>query len=352
MDNNLRGTIASRPSPARDVSGPFPGEINYARSSVESTATPQGQGDGDLWNQVVKGAQKSQEKYGIPASLTLAQFFQETGGGNHYVGNNLFGIKGTGPDGAVKALTWEQGPDGPYNTYANFKSYKNVADSIEDHARLLAENPAYKKVQGLIASGDNNPDHYAEALQGVYATDPNYASALKSLMRTHDLVQYDFDNVTKTAKPAGPSPLSPQAGTQQQATPQQALGQAMAKQPQPGAANPQTPQPIEQTPQPQQQAPQYSQNTWLNQKIAETLQGQQPPQQPTQPEQPPEPIRPVQPTGQMPTIPQDQQTGYNNSIAYKQYEIPQPMIGGQTNSTMAGNTPAIPMPKIGGNNGY
>lgn len=176
-----------------------PAEIGNTVSSVSSNATPPGVGDSELWKKVVKGAQLAQAKYGIPASLTLAQFFQETGGGAHFVGNNLFGIKGSGNDGSTKALTWEQGPNGPYQTYANFRAYKSVEDSIVDHARLLAEDPNYQKVQGLVANGDQNPDSYAEALNGIYATDPNYSSALKSLVRQHNLVQYD--NVNKTASP-------------------------------------------------------------------------------------------------------------------------------------------------------
>lgn len=335
--NNLRGNISSPPSPARGVTGPYPSEVNYARASVANPATPQGQGEGDLWSQVVKGAQQSQQKYGIPASLTLAQFFQETGGGKHFVGNNLFGIKGASPDGgSIKALTWEQGPNGPYQTYSNFKQYKNVADSIEDHARLLAENPAYKKVQGLIQSGDNNPDDFADALQGVYATDPNYANALKSHLRTHDLVQYDFDNQTKTAKPAGPSPLG-NVGSNQQS---QYTASATMK-PQQGG-------PQEASPTAQPQAPrQYAQDSWLNDQITQAMknspQQAMPQQQQPQLPPPPPPARPTQTPsmGVLPSAPQAAPTA--NS-----YQIPTPMIGQGTGSSSVTSQGGIPMPNIGG----
>lgn len=191
--DNQRGQVLSANTSLRGGNSPTPGQLNHTLASVNSNETPPGVGNTDLWNQVVKGAQAAQQKYGVPASVTLAQFFLETGGGKHMVGNNLFGIKGSGSNGSAKALTWEQGPNGPYQTYSNFRTYKNVQDSIDDHARLLAESPAYHKFQGLIAEASPNPDKYAEALQGIYATDPAYADKLKSLLRRHNLVQYDTD---------------------------------------------------------------------------------------------------------------------------------------------------------------
>lgn len=324
--DNFRGIITSPPSAARAVSSPTPGMINFTHASVANPATPTGQGEGDLWSQVVKGAQQSEAKYGIPAALTLAQFFQETGGGKHFVGNNIFGIKGTGPGGSVKALTWEQGADGPHQTYANFRAYKNVAESIEDHARLLVENPAYKKLQSLIATGVNNPDTFADALQGIYATDPNYANALKSHMRKHDLVQYD--NQAQVTKP---SPIgNVQAGGPQIPQAQPGKQIAMAGQPQTNSGAPMSPS--SQAP----QTPTYSQDSWLNDKITQALKGQPQPQMNEQPVQQQAPApRPVQPVGQLPEAPQSQMPSY---------QIPTPNIGG---GTQAPSTGGIPMPVIG-----
>lgn len=189
--NPLKGPVLSPVSDLRGTNSPTPGQINATTASVNNPMTPKGVGDTQLWNEVTKGAQEAQKKYGIPASLTLAQFMLETGGGQNFVGNNLFGIKGTGTAGSTKALTWEQGPNGPYQTYSNFRTYKNIAESIDDHAKLLAEDPSYQKLQQLVQQGNNNPDQFAEALQGIYATDPAYADKLKSLLREHNLVQYD-----------------------------------------------------------------------------------------------------------------------------------------------------------------
>jgi flagellum-specific peptidoglycan hydrolase FlgJ len=36
-----------------------------------------------------------------------------------------------------------------------------------------------------------NPNAFADALTGVYATDPEYGNLLKSLMQSHNLYQYN-----------------------------------------------------------------------------------------------------------------------------------------------------------------
>ena len=145
------------------------------------------------WNQVVQGAKKSFKKYGVPASVTIAQFLQETGGNpkNFIGGTNVFGIKGSGPAGTVRLLTTEEGPNGPYKTFANFAVYNSIEQAVEEHGKLLTQNPAYGKVQNLIAKGNFNPFDYASALQGVYATDRQYARKLGDLISTYGLAHAD-----------------------------------------------------------------------------------------------------------------------------------------------------------------
>ena len=80
---------------------------------------------------------------------------------------------------------------------APFRVYHNIAESIEDHGRLLATGPAY---QHAMASR-GRPDAFATALTGVYATDPGYGSNLIALMRLYNL--YRYDAATRACRLAG-----------------------------------------------------------------------------------------------------------------------------------------------------
>ena len=74
----------------------------------------------------------------------------------------------------------------PVSTSASFRVYHNVAESIDDHGRLLARSGYYQQAM----AERQNPDQFAAALTGVYATDPNYGANLISLMRRYDLYRY------------------------------------------------------------------------------------------------------------------------------------------------------------------
>src|SRR5258705_3660918 len=89
---------------------------------------------------------------------------------------------------------------------APFRVYYNVAESIEDHGRLLATNPAYR--HAMASSG--RPDAFATALTGVYATDPGYGSSLIALMRLYNL--YRYDAATPPAASRGGTAAAPLAG--------------------------------------------------------------------------------------------------------------------------------------------
>ena len=89
---------------------------------------------------------------------------------------------------------------------APFRVYHNVAESIEDHGRLLATDPAYRPAM----ASRGRPDAFATALTGVYATDPGYGSSLIALMRLYNL--YRYDAATAPAAPPGDASAAPPAG--------------------------------------------------------------------------------------------------------------------------------------------
>ena len=164
---------------------------------------------------VAPGAIAAQQRYGIPAAVTIAQAIDESGWGQSELAtadHNLFGIKGTGPAGSDTRPTQEY-ENGIWVTgTAPFRVYHNIAESIADHSQLLATGQAYQHAM----AARHVPDAFAAALTGVYATDPNYGSNLIALMRLYNL--YRYDSATPTAAQAV-APLVPQVAGQQAAVP-------------------------------------------------------------------------------------------------------------------------------------
>jgi flagellum-specific peptidoglycan hydrolase FlgJ len=164
---------------------------------------------------VAPGAIAAQQRYGIPAAVTIAQAIDESGWGQSELAtadHNLFGIKGTGPAGSDMRPTQEYENGIWVTRTAPFRVYHNIAESIADHSQLLATGQAYQHAM----TARHVPDAFAAALTGVYATDPNYGSHLIALMRLYNL--YRYDSATPAAAQAV-APLVPQAAGQQAAVP-------------------------------------------------------------------------------------------------------------------------------------
>ncbi|WP_161907913.1 peptidoglycan DD-metalloendopeptidase family protein [Emergencia sp. 1XD21-10] len=149
-----------------------------------------------ITQEMVIGAMESEKKYGVPASLTLAQIILESSG--NYPGglsklafecHNLFGMKGIGPAGYKEYQTGEQTSNGEsYVIYAKFRKYHNVKESIDDHGKLLS-SATYKK----YTQNCKTADEWAKAIHKAgYATAVDYSQKLIELMGMYDL--YSFDN--------------------------------------------------------------------------------------------------------------------------------------------------------------
>ena len=139
--------------------------------------------------QVVAGAQAAQAKWGIPASVTIAQYGLESGWGAHMPpgSNNPFGIKAVAGQPSVAVPTREFIAGRYVTIKAAFRVFASLADAFDAHAELLAQSPHYAHARSLL------PDVFAfvNALTGVYATDPNYGAELTAIIRGDNLVQYD-----------------------------------------------------------------------------------------------------------------------------------------------------------------
>ena len=125
------------------------------------------------------------ERYGIPASITLAQGILESDSGNSRLSlesNNHFGIK---------CHTWQGG-----KVYFDddekgecFRSYPSVEDSYRDHADFLDSSPRY---DSLFAYAPTNYKSWARGLKACgYATAPDYAQRLVKIIETYQLFLLD-----------------------------------------------------------------------------------------------------------------------------------------------------------------
>ena len=70
---------------------------------------------------------------------------------------------------------------------AEFRKYHSIAESIEDHALFLRDNPRYK-----LAFDCKTIAGFVETIAHCgYSTTPDYANLLIALIKQHDLTQYD-----------------------------------------------------------------------------------------------------------------------------------------------------------------
>lgn len=133
---------------------------------------------------------------GIPASITLAQGLLESAAGRSSLakeGNNHFGIKCHSDWNGATMLRSDDAPD------ECFRVYKTPAESFADHTRFL-QRKRYERLFELPS------DDYAAWAKGLrecgYATDPNYAQRLITIIERYGLAAYDGDRDARLAEAA------------------------------------------------------------------------------------------------------------------------------------------------------
>lgn len=143
----------------------------------------------DFISAVAPAAVLSAAASGVPASFTIAEGALESGWGDHAPGNNLFGVKADKSwRGDVVAKRTREFLNGQWVVVpAMFRSYPTWQGCMDDHAAFLRGNPRYA---AAFACADGESFAQAVAAAG-YATDPKYASEVITIMRAHNLAQYD-----------------------------------------------------------------------------------------------------------------------------------------------------------------
>lgn len=137
----------------------------------------------EFFQALLPAALESERKYGVPAEVTLAQAALESGWARSPIGGyNIFGIKGSGPAGSVKLDTKE---GAGVASRARFAKFNNFHEAVGEHGQLY-NNGNYDRAMKQY-SQNKDPMKFVDGIARTYATAPNYASQLKSMIRKYNL---------------------------------------------------------------------------------------------------------------------------------------------------------------------
>lgn len=154
-------------------------------------------GSNSLWAQTLNESElylqrfgpvavEQMKKYGIPASITLAQGLLESGRGTSKlatIGNNHFGIKADDRWTGDTIRSFDNG------RWCTFRKYKDAGKSYEDHSRFLCENSRYDFLFELEIT---DYKRWAKGLKDAYyAEDREYDKKLIGIIERYELDQYD-----------------------------------------------------------------------------------------------------------------------------------------------------------------
>jgi hypothetical protein len=115
---------------------------------------------------------------GVVADIGASQSAIETGYGKHVVGNNYFGIKATGNQASVSAMTGEHLGGQDVTMAQNFAAYGGKTASAQAYVNFIKTNPRYA---GLVNAKSTEEGLTALGKSG-YATDPNYEGKVGSVI--------------------------------------------------------------------------------------------------------------------------------------------------------------------------
>lgn len=177
------------------VAVPVTNNMFLSNQAVEASATSDA-----FLSKVSLQAQKMSKKYGVYASLMLAQAALESGWGTSTLStqaNNFFGMKATGWTGATYSVKAAE-QDGNGKTYyivAPFRKYISYQASFDDYGlkmRTTLDNYGGLRYSKTWLESASSPSAAAKAIKAAsYATDKNYASKLINHITSYNLTKYD-----------------------------------------------------------------------------------------------------------------------------------------------------------------
>ena len=145
------------------------------------------------FEKVWKGVKEAQA-HGLFPSVTYAQYVMESGWDGSTLSekyNNAFGIKADSSwTGRVVTLPTKEYINGEYVTVnANWRVYDDINQSVRDRTQFLLENSRY--TEGGVFRASNYAEQCRALQNSGYATDPNYASLLISIIEYNNFTMYD-----------------------------------------------------------------------------------------------------------------------------------------------------------------
>lgn len=143
----------------------------------------------DFVEKMMPYAQQTAKILGISPQTLIAQAALETGWGQKIVGNtndkssfNVFNIKADkrwdGETAQVSTIEYREGV--ALKEKASFRSYQSFKDSFEDFGNFITNSPRYDKA---LEKASNPASFLQELQQAGYATDPNYAVKIMSVLK-------------------------------------------------------------------------------------------------------------------------------------------------------------------------
>jgi flagellar protein FlgJ len=196
-DENAAVSAQVEPGRSPIPGGVLEGEVNSTASGREGTLGGEVNAAADwrpdsaesfvsaLWPH----AQRAARELGTRPELLLAQAALETGWGKHMIrgtdGSNSFNLFGIKADarwrGARAATETVEFADGLMRRQrATFRAYQSLGESFSDYVDFLKTNPRYREALNRAADA---PAFARELAAAGYATDPDYANKINSIMQ-------------------------------------------------------------------------------------------------------------------------------------------------------------------------
>ncbi len=142
---------------------------------------------------IAAAASASMRQSKIPASFTIAEGALESGWGSSVLyekAKNIFGVKVyPGWKGEILTLPTREYINERWEMVeAKWCIYHTYLECILDHARFILTEPRYS---GCFAHPYSGAEFAIEIQRAGYATDPDYAEKIGSIIRQHGLIKYD-----------------------------------------------------------------------------------------------------------------------------------------------------------------